>query len=78
MKKPFEGGAGMVPLYRRGERSLKPSIFCLAGAKDACLGIHKPGSSVFSTLSLIFAKTTFQFYPYGVRMLPSLEQTLTA
>jgi len=28
-KKPFEGGAGMVPLRRRGERSLKPSRFCL-------------------------------------------------
>jgi len=24
-KKPFEGGAGTVPLRRRGERSLKPS-----------------------------------------------------
>jgi len=24
-KKPFEGGAGMVPLRRRGERSRKPS-----------------------------------------------------
>jgi len=30
-KKPFEGGAGTVPLRRRGERSLKPSIFFLAG-----------------------------------------------
>jgi hypothetical protein len=28
-KKPFEGGAGTVPLRRRGERSLKPSIFFL-------------------------------------------------
>jgi hypothetical protein len=28
-KKPFEGGAGTVPLRRRGERSLKPSSFCL-------------------------------------------------
>jgi hypothetical protein len=35
-KKPFEGGAGTVPLRRRGERSLKPSIFFLAGEKDAC------------------------------------------
>jgi hypothetical protein len=35
-KKPFEGGAGTVPLHRRGERSLKPSIFFLAGEKDAC------------------------------------------
>jgi len=35
-KKPFEGGAGMVPLRRRGERSLKPSLFCLAGEKEAC------------------------------------------
>jgi hypothetical protein len=35
-KKPFEGGEDTVPLRRRGERSLKPSIFCLAGAKDAC------------------------------------------
>jgi len=25
LRKPFEGGAGMVPLRRRGERSLKPS-----------------------------------------------------
>jgi len=25
LRKPFEGGAGMVPLLRRGERSLKPS-----------------------------------------------------
>jgi hypothetical protein len=32
-KKPFEGGAGTVPLHRRGERSLKPSIFFLAGEK---------------------------------------------
>ncbi len=36
LRKSFEGGAGTVPLRRRGERSLKPSIFCLAGAKDAC------------------------------------------
>jgi hypothetical protein len=35
-KKPFEGGAGTVPLRRRGERSLKPSLFCLAGGKEAC------------------------------------------
>jgi hypothetical protein len=28
-KKPFEGGAGTVPLRRRGERSRKPSIFFL-------------------------------------------------
>jgi len=25
LRKPFEGGAGTVPLRRRGERSLKPS-----------------------------------------------------
>jgi len=25
LRKPFEGGAGTVPLHRRGERSLKPS-----------------------------------------------------
>jgi hypothetical protein len=34
--KPFEGNAGLVPLWRRGEQSLKPSIFFLAGEKDAC------------------------------------------
>jgi len=29
LRKPFEGGAGTVPLRRRGERSLKPSRLCL-------------------------------------------------
>jgi hypothetical protein len=59
MKKPFEGGAGMVPLRRRGERSLKPSIFCLAGEKDACFRIHKPKLFDFSFLfSLKFMCST--------------------
>ena len=44
---PFEGGAGMVPLRRRGERSLKPSLFCLAGAKKACFLNPKAGANGF-------------------------------
>jgi hypothetical protein len=58
-KKPFEGGAGTVPLHRRGERSLKPSIFCLAGAKDAVFWIQKPELTVFSTLNRIFLETPY-------------------
>ena len=46
-KKPFEGGAGTVPLRRRGERSLKPSLFCLAGAKEACFLNPKAGAYGF-------------------------------
>jgi len=46
-KKPFEGGAGTVPLRRRGERSLKPSLFCLAGEKEACFLNPKAGAYGF-------------------------------
>jgi hypothetical protein len=61
-KKPFEGGAGTVPLRRRGERSLKPSIFFLTGEKDACFCIQKPEQTVFSTPILIFPEDPPKLY----------------
>jgi hypothetical protein len=73
-KKPFEGGAGRVPLHRRGERSLKPSMFCLAGAKDACFGIQKPEHTVFSSPSLI--NSTLVLSVMEKEMLPSSKEEL--
>jgi hypothetical protein len=42
LRKPFEGGAGTVPLHRRRERSLKPSRLRIAGAEPACFRCTQP------------------------------------